>query len=168
MANKPAQRRAVSIERKKRAAASRRTEGQAQPPPPISLAGIGELPTADLEPGTPDPDDVADSDDSAETARPTERQTAIDPTLAAGDVDASFHGLDSGEEAPGGSDPTPDQDNVDEIGTALGVVEPDEQPLAMTERIAARDERRWELDPASSEDFEEREESPPPRAPRPR
>ncbi len=168
MANKPAQRRALGTERKRRAAASRRKDTEAPPPSPISLAGIGELPAADHEPGTPDPDDVADPD-LVETARPTQNRPAIDRTLAAGDLDADFHGLDSGEETPAGSDPTPDQDNVDEIGEALGVVEPDEQPLATTERVVARDEHRWELDPASSEDFEERQQEPPRgRTPRPR
>jgi len=82
--------------------------------------------------------------------------------LAAGDLDASFHGLDSGEESPGGSDPLPDQEDVDRIGTALGVVEQDEKPLATTEKIEGRDRDRWELDPASAEDFEERQRTEPP------
>src|SRR5207249_754557 len=90
--------------------------------------------------------------------RPAHRhqpQSAKEIALAAGDLDASFHGIDSGEETPGGSDQTPDQDDVDRIGTALGVVEQDEKPLATTEKIEGRDRERWELDPASSEDYEE-------------
>jgi hypothetical protein len=53
-----------------------------------------------------------------------------------------------------GSAPGPD--DVDRIGTALGVVEQDEKPLATTEKIEGRDRERWELDPASAEDYEDR------------
>ena len=42
--------------------------------------------------------------------------------LTAGDVDADSNSAESvGDEAPGGDNPTPDQDVVDEIGRALGV-----------------------------------------------
>ena len=144
--NHPARRRKVATDRKRRAKASSRPV-----PRPVTLAGIDDVPTVDLEPGTPDAVDVA------ETARPMSPQAAKEIALAAGDLDASFHGLDSGEESPGGSDPLPDQDNIDAIGTALGVVEQDEKPLATTEKIEGRDDHRWELDPASSEDFEQRQ-----------
>lgn len=144
--NHPARRRKVAAERKRRAKASSKAT-----PRPVTLAGIDDVPTVDLEPGAPDAIDVA------ETARPMSPQAAKEIALAAGDLDASFHGLDSGEESPGGSDPLPDQENVDAIGTALGVVEQDEKPLATTEKIEGRDDHRWELDPASSEDFEERQ-----------
>lgn len=144
--NHPARRRNLANDRKRRAKA--RTKDT---PRPVTLAGIDDVPTVDLEPGAPDAVDVA------ETARPLSAQTGQDLSLAGGDLDASFHGLDSGEESPGGSDPLPDQENVDAIGTALGVVEQDEKPLATIEKIEGRDEHRWELDPASSEDFAERQ-----------
>lgn len=141
--NHPAKRRKVATERKRRAKAN-----AAPAPRPVTLAGIDDLPSPDLEP---------DAVDLAATARPMSPQASKEIALAAGDLDASFHGLDSGEEAPGGSDPLPDQDDVDEIGAALGVVEQDGKPLATTEKILGRDEHRWELDPASSEDFDERQ-----------
>ena len=48
--------------------------------------------------------------------------SATSPRLSGGDVDADrWRALDSGEEAVGGSAPTPDQDVVDELGRALGV-----------------------------------------------
>jgi hypothetical protein len=125
-------------------------------PRPITLAGIDEVPTTDVELGAPDAMDLA------ETARPMSPRSAKELALAAGDLDASFHGLESGEEAPGGSNPLPDQDDVDRIGAALGVVEQDEKPLATTEKIEGRDRERWELDPASAEDFEERQRTEPP------
>ena len=87
--------------------------------------------------------------------RSKEREGGVE-RIAGGDLDASFHVIDSGEEAVGGSDPTPDQNDVDLIGNALGIVEPEGAPLATTERIEARDRDRWELDPDSAEDREER------------
>ena len=45
--------------------------------------------------------------------------SATSPRLSGGDVDADWQrAFDSGEEAVGGSAPTPDQDVVDELGRA--------------------------------------------------
>ncbi|HEY6260256.1 MAG TPA: DUF6335 family protein [Nitrospiraceae bacterium] len=85
--------------------------------------------------------------------------------MSAGDPDVSRQGVETGEETPGGSTPTPDQDLVDEIGTAVGVTYQDNEPLTFGEKYAKRDEKRWEDDPASSEDYVERQavvESDPP------
>jgi hypothetical protein len=82
--------------------------------------------------------------------------TSTGPALTGGDVDADWEDAESvGEEAPGGDNPTPDQDVVDEIGRALGVEYEDDQELQGGEEIAERDRRRWELDPASREDYDE-------------
>ena len=72
--------------------------------------------------------------------------TETSPRLAGGDVDADWERAASvGEEAPGGSVATPDQDRVDEIGQALGVPQaPDEEVRASSEVLDERDERRWE------------------------
>jgi len=80
-----------------------------------------------------------------------------DSVLAAGDPDADVSETGSGEEAVGGSASTPDQNDVDEIGRALGVSYAAAEPLHTTEKIARRDVDRWELNPASSEDFAERQ-----------
>jgi hypothetical protein len=77
--------------------------------------------------------------------------------LSGGDPDALSLEVDSGEETPGGSAPTPDQDIVDEIGAAAGITYQDTEPLKMKEKSRGRDESRWELDPASSEDYRERQ-----------
>jgi hypothetical protein len=77
--------------------------------------------------------------------------------LRAGDPDVSRQGIDTGEETPGGSTPTPDQDMVDEIGKAVGVTYQDDEPLIFDEKYDKRDDARWEDDPASSEDYEERQ-----------
>jgi hypothetical protein len=62
-----------------------------------------------------------------------------------------------GDEAPGGDNPTPDQDVVDDIGRALGVEYDDDEELQGGDEIVKRDRKRWELDPASSDDFDDRD-----------
>ena len=78
------------------------------------------------------------------------------PALSGGDIDAAWEDADVGEESVGGENPTPDQDIVEEIGRAVGLVYEDNEPLHTSQKIRARDEYRWELDPASSEGYEER------------
>jgi hypothetical protein len=78
------------------------------------------------------------------------------PAITAGDVDADWQtAYSSGDEAPGVDNPTPDQDIVDEIGEALGVNYEDGEELKGAAKIEARDKHRWELDPASKDDFED-------------
>ena len=78
------------------------------------------------------------------------------PELSAGDLDADWARADIGEETAGGSVATPDQDIVEEIGEALGVTYEDNEPLRSAEKLEERDRKRWELDPASSEDYKKR------------
>ena len=83
--------------------------------------------------------------------------TSTGPELTGGDVDADWQLAEtSGDGAPGGDNPTPDQDVVEEIGKALGVQYDDDEELRGGDEIADRDHDRWELDPASSEDFKDR------------
>jgi hypothetical protein len=76
--------------------------------------------------------------------------------VSGGDIDAAWERADEGEETVGGSAPTPDQDVVEQIGEALGVTYEDNEPLKGSEKIEKRDRKRWDLDPASSEDYQER------------
>ena len=78
------------------------------------------------------------------------------PQLSGGDLDADWAGADIGDETVGGSAPTPDQDIVDELGQAVGLIYEDNEPLHTTEKVEERDHHRWELDPASSEDYQDR------------
>jgi hypothetical protein len=78
------------------------------------------------------------------------------PAMTGGDVDADWESAYSvGDEAPGGDNPTPDQDIVDDIGRALGNEYQDNEPLKGADKIAQRDKHRWELDPGSKEDFDD-------------
>jgi hypothetical protein len=82
----------------------------------------------------------------------------VSPELTAGDVDADWESAYSvGDEAPGGDNPTPDQDRVDDIGKAIGVQYEDNEELKASDKITERDKHRWELDPASSDDYKDRE-----------
>ena len=84
------------------------------------------------------------------------KNTSASPALTSGDVDADWESADSvGDEAPGGDNPTPDQDVVDDIGRALGVEYEDDEELQGGAEITNRDRHRWELDPASKDDDEE-------------
>ena len=84
--------------------------------------------------------------------------TSSSPALTSGDVDADWESAESvGDEAPGGDNPTPDQDVVDDIGRALGVEYEDDEELQGGAEISDRDRHRWELDPSSKDDFEDEE-----------
>jgi hypothetical protein len=87
-----------------------------------------------------------------------QEHTETSPVLTGGDVDADWEDAYAvGDEAPGGDNPTPDQDRVDDIGKALGVTYEDNEELKSSDKIANRDKHRWELDPASSEDYTDRD-----------
>jgi hypothetical protein len=62
----------------------------------------------------------------------------------------------NGEESATGSMPSPEQNAVDDLGKDMGVQYADNEPLKVGEKERGRDRHRWELDPASSEDYIER------------
>ena len=83
-----------------------------------------------------------------------EQYHSVNPNLSGGDLDASWQEAeDDGSESVGGHAPTPDQDEVDEIGRALGMEFQDNQELhTHDEVLGKRDRHRWELDRRSAED----------------
>ena len=88
-----------------------------------------------------------------------DEHNSLSPEISGGDLDASWQTGDAaGEETVGGSAPTPDQDRVDELGAAAGLIYRDDEPLDADTKILDRDRNRWELNPASAEDEEEEEE----------
>jgi hypothetical protein len=138
-----ARRQAPSLERSRR----RLTEFEDNIPTPPSSLDLDRTPTA------------------ARSGRQTiiaarSHHTETGPELTGGDVDADWEDAYAvGDEAPGGDNPTPDQDRVDDIGRALGVEYQDNEELKGADKIAGRDKHRWELDPASAEDYNDREET---------
>ncbi len=94
---------------------------------------------------------------SAKLARELENDPLADPTFTGGDLDANFDQAQStGDESAVSSMPTPDQSVVEEIGRAVGVTYQDGEELKAGEKERERDKRRWELDPASSDDYNDR------------
>jgi hypothetical protein len=93
----------------------------------------------------------------AELAEERSEHANLGANITGGDVDGDVeNAYFSGEEAPGGDTPTPDQDIVDDIGRALGVEYQDNEELRSSDKVADRDRHRWELDPASAEDYKDR------------
>lgn len=82
---------------------------------------------------------------------------ATTPKLSGGDIDAQWEMAEStGDETAGGSMPTPDQNITEEFGEAIGITYEPGEELRCSEKERWRDRRRWELDPASSDDYRER------------
>ena len=121
----------------------------------------------DVEESVPQPPSSLNLDSHGSAARSgraaleqaRHNHTETSPALTGGDVDADWEEAYAvGDEAPGGDNPTPDQDRVDDIGRALGVEYADNEELKAGDKISARDKHRWELDPASAEDYPDHEE----------
>jgi hypothetical protein len=80
-----------------------------------------------------------------------------DPVISAGDVDVRWESAQfSGDESAVSSMSTPDQNDVGDIGRAMGIDYADNEELKAGEKERERDRHRWELDPASSEDYGDR------------
>jgi Family of unknown function (DUF6335) len=63
-----------------------------------------------------------------------------------------------GDEAVGGTVATPDKNVTEEIAKAVGLEMNDYAFLRTNEILEHRDDARWELDPTSAEDYQERRE----------
>ncbi|HXA19228.1 MAG TPA: DUF6335 family protein [Thermoanaerobaculia bacterium] len=105
-----------------------------------------------IEPAIPDVE--------AGTQRLAERlreNNGVDPSLSGGDIDAQWEMAESqGDEAATGSQSTPGQNDTEETAAAMGISYADDEELKVGEKERSRDEHRWELDPASSDDYQER------------
>ncbi len=85
---------------------------------------------------------------------------SLSPDISAGDVDASWQtAIATGEEALGGTVPTPDQDIVDNLGKAAGLTYDDDELLNSDKKVLDRDRNRWELNPASVDEEYEGDEA---------
>ncbi len=94
---------------------------------------------------------------SRQLADRLQNNQGTDPTLSGGDIDARWEDAESGgDETVGGSTATPGRNDLDAIGKAIGVTYADGEVLKVGEKEERRDRHRWELDPASSEDYGDR------------
>ncbi|MDZ8236423.1 MAG: DUF6335 family protein [Nostoc sp. ChiQUE01a] len=84
--------------------------------------------------------------------------TETSPQLTGGDVDAYWQDADAvGDEAVGGTVATPDQNVTEDLEAAVGLEMDDFALLRTNDILEERDDARWELDPMSSEDYQQRE-----------
>ena len=168
-----AKKRAAPVAKKRQAPMAKKTAAPAKKTAPrAERVPVRTAPGLNRERRTIRDDDIVqtppsslDFDRSASAARSGRRglrekydeHTETSPALTGGDVDADWESAYSvGDEAPGGDNPTPDQDLVDDIGRAVGVEYQDNEELKGEAKVAKRDRNRWELDPASSDDWDER------------
>ena len=168
---KAAKKGAASRKIAKPAAGSRKTGRKAKP---ARLAGApaarGKSPRLNrarrtLNDTVPTPPSSLDMDRHGSAARTGREELAesrrkhkgMSPEIAGGDLDVDVEdAYFTGEASPGGDNTTPDQDIVDNIGKALGVEYEDAEELKASDKVTKRDKHRWELDPASSEDYKDR------------
>ena len=105
-----------------------------------------------IEPPIPDV-----SGGSAQLAERLRENPGLSPVLSGGDIDARWDMAESsGDDSVAGSMPTPDQNDTGDIGKAIGITYEDNEPLKVGEKERSRDLHRWELDPASSDDYRDR------------
>ena len=91
--------------------------------------------------------------------RSLQEHNGMTPAITGGDLDADWeNAYFSGDEAPGGDNLTPDQESVEDMGQALGVSYEDNEELKGSDKVIERDKHRWELDPASADDYEKNRE----------
>ncbi|MBE9116150.1 hypothetical protein IQ249_09605 [Lusitaniella coriacea LEGE 07157] len=77
-------------------------------------------------------------------------------SVTGGDPDDDLYQAEVvGEEAVGGQTPTPDQSVTEELLHAMGISSVDGEPVGTMKKFMKRDRGRWELDPQSSEDYDE-------------
>jgi len=154
---------------KRRAAPARKTAKKASASARTTPKMPGKTPRLDrarrtLDDVVPTPPSTLDLDRNASAARSGRAELAEKQREHRGmnDLDGGDPDVDvedayfTGEEAPGGDNPTPDQDIVDDIGKALGLEYEDNEELKAADKVVERDKHRWELDPASAEDYKDR------------
>ena len=153
----------IAQTKRKKAAPGMTVSRRVPTPKPTRVARLDRI-RRTLEETVPTPPSSLNMDRHASAARTGRAEIqenlrnhrGMTPDITAGDVDVNIDdAYFAGEEAPGGDNPTPDQDIVDDIGKALGVTYEDNEELKGSDKIVERDKHRWELDPASSEDYTE-------------
>ena len=112
---------------------------------------------------TSDPDILDDFEERQETVAGSNQlldklkeHHSRTPETSADDIDADWESqYQSGEESVGGTTPTPDQDQVEELGEAVGVNYEDDEELDTYDKLVDRDLNRYEMQPESLDEYEE-------------
>lgn len=81
-----------------------------------------------------------------------------DGHITGGDLDDDIYQAEVvGEEAVGGQTPTPDQNVTEELQKGMGIDAAEGSAVRTNARLEWRDQHRWQLDPESAEDYQERQ-----------
>ena len=84
------------------------------------------------------------------------KNSRIGADVTGGDLDDNWYQAEVvGEEAVGGQTPTPDQNVTEDLIHSVGLSAVDGHPVRTLDNLEQRDQRRWELDPESAEDYPE-------------
>ncbi|PZV09211.1 MAG: hypothetical protein DCF32_03110 [Leptolyngbya sp.] len=97
---------------------------------------------------------VGQSEDSAQFGAEGTADSAMETSspLTGGDPDAIAERAETvGEEAVGGTTPTPEQNDVDALAEAVGISTKPEHPVGVLNEMDRRDAQRFELDPESKD-----------------
>lgn len=112
---------------------------------------------------TTDPAPAGNEAGPVRTAHDADRAWDLDdpqlrhPGVESDRLGAGFDPRAVGDETGDASSPRPDENVADEIAAEVGVPIQDSEELeGSVEKLSERDSRRWELNPASSEDYPER------------
>ena len=139
-----------------------------RPAPPNTRSGGGDADERDVPRGFQSADEPAApgrEPGASHAAQPRVPETSWDmddpqrrkPGLEADRLGAGFDPTHVGDETGDAASPRPDPNVADEIGDETGVpVQENEELAGSVNKLAGRDEHRWELNPASSEDYPER------------
>jgi Family of unknown function (DUF6335) len=88
-----------------------------------------------------------------------EEGITISSDVSGDDIEVNHYQAEvEGDEAVGGTTPTPDQNVTEYIEKSVGLEMDDRAFLRTNDILEQRDDQRWELDPTSSEDYQERRE----------
>ncbi len=96
------------------------------PKPNDTFIDAGNAESEEYEPGEEVQQEFAEAQRLAaggeQLRRELSQHNSRTPELSAGDLDADWARADIGDETVGGSAPTPDQDVVEELGAAVGLI----------------------------------------------
>lgn len=82
----------------------------------------------------------------------------LDSGVTGGDPDDDWYQAEVvGEEAVGGDNPTPDQNVTEELQRSMGITATEGEAVRTHHKLQWRDHQRWELNPESAEDYQERD-----------
>lgn len=96
--------------------------------------------------------DISDRNvEAGERINRTTQTRATGDVPTGGDIEADpYQAQVMGEEAVGGTTPTPGQDSTEALADAAGIEVRDGKPIQTRDDLERRDQDRWELDPDSA------------------